>query len=385
MATKQYCGFKIQQRKSPHSPSLFIFASNARDINEWATINRLKDRSGGTQRRLSESRVRAIHKFFSENEINTTPTGIIIAFKPGRTNFSPFDIGKVSCENDFIQWGTLSFDFDPEVPVQERPAFVVDGQHRLIGMSQFMGEDLPVLVSAILDADDTEQAFQFIVINNKVSRVPTDLIRSLLVDFNENDLDARLKTARISMYQQAMLVATVDEDSESPFYHMVKWDIRGDNVNLAIKPQAIESGFSYIRHVFPRLDEDEDSLIDFFFGIWLGIKNVYEELWNNTDNRLFENAGFKTFTSYITDQIAVLVRSGINVVNVVNIYDPKSVTNFAETIAKQVPVDFWKSTWIGKSLDTSSGRELIDDQINKIRQNIIDDLPWWTNLTIVSF
>ncbi len=384
MTKKNLCGFHFRQRSSKESPSFFVFVSTARDIETWATINRLKDRQGGTQRRLSEARVRAIQKYFRDSPINTTPSGIILAFRPGKTVFTPFaeqnDI--TGCDNSYFEFGTLSFEYDSEANLVDKPAFVVDGQHRLIGMSRYLEEDLPILVSAILDANDTEQAFQFIVINNKVSRVPTDLLRSLLVDFNEKDLEERLKTARISILSQVMLVATVDDDPESPFFHLIKWDLRGDDEVLAIKPQAVESSLSYIRHEFPRLDDDEDSLIDFFFSIWNGVRDVYGTLWGQTNNRLFENAGFRAFSEYLTGEIAALSRSRLTYVD---IYNPENVKELAKSIAEQIPIEFWESIWMGKSLDTSSGRDLIRDQIDKIRQNTIDGIPWWKGLTLVSF
>jgi DGQHR domain-containing protein len=383
MILKRLCGFKIHQRESKDAPYFFIFAASSRDVFRWATINRLKDRSGGTQRRISDARVRAIEKFFKEDAINTTPSGIILAFRPGTTVFTPLTPGegfREQFDNQVFEWGILTFEFDPELPIADRPAFVVDGQHRLIGMTKYEDEDLPILVSAILEADNTEQAFQFIVVNNKVSRVPTDLLRSLLVDFNEEHLEERLRTARISIQSQVvMLVATIDEDQDSPFFHMVKWDLRGDDPNLAIKPQAIEGSLSYIRHVFPRLDEDEDSLIDFFFAVWMGVKDVYHALWENVENHLFDNAGFRAYTEYLSDQISALALNGI-----VDIYDPDSVRTMAQKITSQVQIDFWTVNWLSKSLDTSSGRDLIRNQIQIIRQNKIDGRIWWENLNLVS-
>jgi DGQHR domain-containing protein len=385
MITKQICGFKFHQRTSEDAPVFFVFSASAKEVIKWATINRLKDRQGGTERRLSESRVRAIEKFFREDPINTTPSSIILAFTPGSTTFTPLEQNEAiqkSCDTHGLELGILSFNYDPKLPIVERPAFVVDGQHRLTGMSKFSSEDLPILVLAILNADSTEQAFQFVVVNNKVSRVPTDLLRSLLVDFNKENLEKRLKSARVSLQSQAvMLVATIDEDQDSPFLHMVKWDLRGDKPDLAIKPQAIEASLAYIRHIFPRLDYDEDSLIDFFFALWEGIKREYVNLWNQVENRLFDNAGFRAFTEYVSDQISAISLNDESV----DLYDTEFVKNQSQRIASQVPIDFWLANWVGKSLDTSSGRELIKDEIQKIRRNKKDGRNWWEELSLVNF
>jgi hypothetical protein len=266
----------------------------------------------------------------------------------------------------------LSFEYDPELPDIQRPALIVDGQHRLLGMSE-VDEDLPIVVSALLDAEANEQAFQFIVINNKVTRVPSDLVRSLIVDFNEEALQERLETARVSLRPQALLVAIVDDEAESPFYKMINWERRRGEGIAAVKPAAIEDAFKYIRHRFPALDEDQDGLIDFFFSMWNGVKEAYPVLWERTDNRLFENAGFKAFSEYLTDQLETLAGSGIELVD---IYDPGSVTDTIKTIVTQIDVDFWLAEWNLKSLDTSSGREIIKDNIKLIRQNRRERKSW---------
>lgn len=62
---------------------------------------------------------------------------------------------------------------------------IVDGQHRLHGISEFLYEDLPVLVVCMVDASVQEQAFQFIVINNKAVRVPTDNVKAIIAHLDD--------------------------------------------------------------------------------------------------------------------------------------------------------------------------------------------------------
>ncbi len=203
---KEYLGFRIRQRENDHSISFFVFVANAKDVNDWSAIDRLEEREGGIQRRLSQARLRAIHRFFDQDDRNLIPTSVVVAFKPGITNFSEIkypDQINYPYDRKSVDLGKLSFDFDPQVQISERPALIVDGQHRLLGMAG-VDEDLPIIISALLDAESNEQAFQFIVINNKVTRVPSDLVRSLIVDFNENDLQKRLETARVSLQPHAL-------------------------------------------------------------------------------------------------------------------------------------------------------------------------------------
>src|SRR5690606_14566302 len=141
---------------------------------------------------------------------------------------------------------TLEFEFNPNPEnEEERPAFVVDGQHRLFGVSDFesSGSPVPLLMTAILDADTTEQAFQFIVINNKASKVSPDLVKSILADLNEEALNSRLKKARILLSGKAMLVSLADDSTDSPFRGLVDWDRNRDsNDSRWLKPASLEGG-----------------------------------------------------------------------------------------------------------------------------------------------
>jgi len=196
---REYHGFRLKQRKAPGTVSSFVFTSAPKDIIEWSCVDRLAERREGIQRRISDAKLRAIRRFFSLDPVNMIPTGIVLAFQPGAASFTPFSEEKVKnmriepgkLSSDFCEWGVLSFEFDPEKPERERPAFVVDGQHRLFGMAGVEDGNLPLLVSALLDAESDEQAFQFIVINNKVTKVPPDLVRSLFVDFDEDTLQKK--------------------------------------------------------------------------------------------------------------------------------------------------------------------------------------------------
>src|SRR5262245_26300575 len=91
---KQYLGLRIKQRQNNLAIYFFAFAASAKDIIEWAAIDRVEEREGGIQRRLSQARLRAIYRFFDQDKRNIIPTGVIVAFKPGATKFSRLDFPK---------------------------------------------------------------------------------------------------------------------------------------------------------------------------------------------------------------------------------------------------------------------------------------------------
>ncbi|MDM8553005.1 hypothetical protein QUF72_23205 [Desulfobacterales bacterium HSG2] len=211
--------------------------------------------------------------------------------------------------------------------------------------------------------------------------MPADLVRSLIADFDEDALQKRLETARVSLRIQAVLVGIVDDESESPFYQMVDWERRHADGTPCIKPAAIEDSLKYIRRRFPEFDEDKDALIDFFFAVWHGVKAAYPVLWEQAGNHLFENAGFKTFSEYLTDAIEML--ACMEDYFDIDIYDPESVTDACKTIASQIDVRFWQAEWRLKSLDTSAGRDMIKDDLKRIRRNRKERRGWSDSLSLV--
>ena len=64
-------------------------------------------------------------------------------------------------------------------------------------------------VVALINPEDEEIEFQFLVINSKASRVPTDHVKLLALNYEQDDLAIRLKTARMVLGRHA-LVGVVD-------------------------------------------------------------------------------------------------------------------------------------------------------------------------------
>ena len=62
-------------------------------------------------------------------------------------------------------------------------SYTIDGQHRLKGMSE-LAFNVEVPVSLFLSAPPLERAFQFITINNKANKVPTDNIKACIANFD---------------------------------------------------------------------------------------------------------------------------------------------------------------------------------------------------------
>jgi DGQHR domain-containing protein len=191
-----YFGCRVAPRDNEDAIRLAVFPAFAKDVLQWAGIRRIGETDKGVQRILKDTRVKAIKRFLQSDQRNTIPTSIILAFSPGSAEFTGLEDGLAECAPGIdvlnglgarLSWGTISFSLDSDALEADRPALIVDGQHRLVGMNAD-DEDLPVLIVALLDASPEEQAFQFVVINNKAAKVPTDNVKGIIADFDEENL-----------------------------------------------------------------------------------------------------------------------------------------------------------------------------------------------------
>ena len=200
---KNYCCIKFKQRNSEQSLETCIFSAPVGELLNWVTIPSLSpERKDGIQRARNDFRVRGITKFMVEDERNIIPTAIVIALSN--------DVFKIS--NDVVT-GLHTLEIDESKSAE---ALVIDGQHRLYGMNAY-NPNTVVPVVAILGASTDEKAFQFIVINNKVSKVSPDHIRALTINCSDQELETRLRSARLSLSRQVSYVGWANEVEGSPF------------------------------------------------------------------------------------------------------------------------------------------------------------------------
>jgi hypothetical protein len=76
---------------------------------------------------------------------------------------------------------------------------------------------------------------------------------------------------------------------------------------------------------------------------------------------------------------------GLNDYGFVDVEDKDSVSGATAQIASQIYIGFWQTEWRLKSLDTSSGRETIKEDLKTIRKNRKERKNWSEGLTLVGF
>ena len=226
MSVYEYDCLVYKQRPDAQAvPEFCLFHAPVGEIDSWADVLHLETGPGGARRFSStprnctrsndSSRIRITRSRPLSSSLWTSLR------KPGSWR-------EASCKNPvhFTQ-------ANPKIGV------VIDGQHRLLGMKD-LDPSLHVNVVALLTGDLNEAAFQFLVINNKASKVPTDHIKALLAEHQDMRLQERLLSARLSINNRYEFVATADNDLESPFRNEIDWPTNRTGMHL-VKPAAIKT------------------------------------------------------------------------------------------------------------------------------------------------
>lgn len=386
MYSRSYFGYYVQQRVDTDTPDFFVFFARARDIKQWAGIKRVEESPEGTQRVLRATRSRAITRFLKSNPANTIPNNVLLAFEPGVAVFTSHLDRLEECFQDQnlkngcdqqIDWGVLKFDFDPQAPEHLRPALVVDGQHRLYGVSEFPDEDLPLLTVCIVNASVQEQAFQFIVINNKAVRVPTDNVKAIIAHLDEDQLQFRLLKAGVNYGNMSPVLRDVNDLDTSPFQYLLDWPYNKKGSKL-VPISAIEQAIRYMKVMFDFMDDDEDSLLEVFLAVWRAVRGNYSDLWGR-ENSFMTKVNINAVNEFIMDRLKVTWELGI-----VDIFSPEAIERQVIGILRLIPQVFWETPWAIKIQDNANVRGLIKSDLETLAQNVKLRRTWSEDLKVPS-
>jgi DGQHR domain-containing protein len=366
MPTFQYECLITKQRNANDAPTFCLFHAPVGEILEWADIKRLEEEAGAPQRRTSPAKVKAIKRFLDTDPRNTIPTSVILTID------IPLDrIARVGV-NGAGSFAIITIEVNPGMA---KPGLVIDGQHRLLGMKEYAPET-DVNVVAILGASDMEKAFQFLVINNKASKVSMDHIRALALHYEEAALKTRLETARLTLDPNVGYVGLVNNEDGSPFRNMISWPLTPE-ANRIVVPASIEIAIGLIQQQKVRDFASEDVLLEFFYTIWRRIKHRWPDLWE-ANSRLLSKVGIICMTQYMTDTLI-----GSYDLGRLDVSDPEEVARLVDEVLSNQERKFWMVPWTSTSYDTKVGRALIVSALVQIARNIRAGVPWYEDVELI--
>ena len=172
--------------------TFYIVNIKAKDLLCLSVVTRRMDNTIGVQRDLSRGRVKEIAEYCKSPDA-TFPTSIIVCIKSSDVK---------------IEGRTITID-DNASGIFE----ILDGQHRLFGISESMQEDafeLPVVL--MFDLTEEEKAYIFSIINSKQTKVSMSLIYDL---FDLSEKRSPQKTVH-------ELARALNQKEDSPFHNRLK-------------------------------------------------------------------------------------------------------------------------------------------------------------------
>ncbi len=367
--SKQYPALRNEQRDG-NGLVFYVFHVPASEIYQWGLIDRMTPENlKGIQRRLNKTKVTKIKEFL-QNKSNTIATSVVVVFKDSAISFVEAKgtpgVGIVT-----VEWAT------------SRPAAViVDGQHRVEGAYAFFAEhheDIPLNVVGIAGADDTEGAFQFLVINNNSSKVSTSQVKALFTSYREAELLSRMLDSGSTNVDEDKITAldVFDRGIDSPFRGQLKWQ---KNQGGFIVPNALEAGLGEVQNRTALLGVDSDSAVDMFSAIWTTIKATWGHLWRE-ETHLLEKAVAQTLTAFVCEALSnVRVYSGVDI----DYMDPDIVDDRVRSVLSKLEPAFFEAQWAKTGLDTRAGQELLISDLRMMASNSTGKSPWHAGLQTIS-
>ncbi len=373
---KTYDGILLEQRVGENPIKCFTYIATVKELMEYCTVARQSDgHEKGYQRIIKPAKVKAISKFVEKNINNIIPNSIIVAFGES-FNYS------LNNEDDKI---TIHYDANDTL---EKKALIIDGQHRLYGLNEY-NENSKVIVTAMLSISEVDQAFQFVVINNKSQGArPVDIKAVVNANAFTDVLKDRFVQVGIRYGNTATVLDYFSKNQNSPFKDLLDWDLNGQLDKRVIQIQALEDIYKYAIKKIPDFQDEESLAFSFLSNLWNVIKKIYPEAWEksintkNKDSNLLMKASMIAISQWLIDEAK----------------SAQKYTKFAfsntdlaivqkEVIEKSlfsiIPPEFWIREWKA-GLDTSSGRDMIKESIEKIITNIekngIDE--WDTKISV---
>lgn len=269
-----------------------------------------------------------------------------------------------------------------------KPAFLIDGQHRIFAGARFGDKGLPFIVCGLYDAPWEEQVFQFTVVNLKPKKIPPSLISSIaglsLSRHEQNLLEDRLSQAGVVM-TEVTIMSLVAYDDRSPFAELVDMGVGHagkDSSKLGfgsirriakVWHRASRNSLTQIAKAYSETNNAsrarnhwrENKLwFDFFCDFWKTIREYYpDSLWKKSEgNKLFIGAHLWALQEALLIEADGQMRSHWKIepdLGDSERYEvlKKKLLEVITTSLEYLPSDLWTTRWEKQSQDTNQGRE----------------------------
>lgn len=313
MLSRSEISFQALRVRQPIG-DFFIGVMDARDLVEIsvADVRRLHetkfDEYIGVQRRLDPVRSKDLKKYVKSYDA-TFPTSVILAVREENAIWNEDS-------------GQLTLKESEGIPLIE-VASIIDGQHRVDGLTAIRDRGFEVAVSVFVGADIATQANIFATVNLAQTKVNRSLVYDLL------DYEKKRSPQKSAHH----IAVALDQLSSSPFHHRIKrlgsatpdrknevltqaavveslLDLMSSDPmsdrNLFLRtlapdnPSAEEHSRYPFRQMF--LDEKETDITRVVLNLFEAVEERWPTSWNNLDRRgnvLPKTNGFKAIMRFL--------------------------------------------------------------------------------------
>ena len=281
---------------------LYSFAVDGKVLPSFAAVSRIR-RDGdaeieGYQRPEVLSHITSIRRYL-ESEAPMIPNALVVAFDK-RVQFEPLH-GAPSVS--YARPGTLVIPASGDMPDEDKPRWIVDGQQRSAAIRDARIESFPVVITAFITVSDEDQRSQFILVNS-AKPLPKGLIYELL-PATTGALPVSLQARRFP----AMLLARLNGTVRSPLYRKIRTPttpegIVKDNSILKMLENSLSDGALYTFRDSATGAGDGEEMMNILTAFWTAVRDVFNEAWDKPprQSRLMHGVGIVSL-GFIMDAI----------------------------------------------------------------------------------
>ena len=208
--------------------TFYIGKMSSTDIIHISKVSQ-RDSTGGHQRQLKNVRAKEIATYCTDPDA-TFPTPIILAVS--EEDFVPIP----SNDSDFV-----SFKYDETKVIAE----ILDGQHRIAGISEAADKEFELPVVVMFNLRDEQKAYVFSTINGNQMKVDCSLIYDL---FDLSETPSPYKTCHY-------IARSMNSDPQSPFYKRLKMLEKRETSKQTISQNTFVTNLCRLITAKPQEDE----------------------------------------------------------------------------------------------------------------------------------
>lgn len=264
-------------KQGEKGPEMATFVINAYDLQDVATVSRIADQQRGYQRLINPRKLAAVRRYVEVPEA-VLPTAIVLA-TGDKSGFVEVSARRPIGDTGRIYSAKIRIKCSDEY----KPLLIIDGQHRLYGITSSKLAQYPVPVTLLLEAGKLVQMAHFEIINNKATRIQTAHLNELrammftLTAEDESKLNSLLGQLGVASLSSSALVSELNGPA-MVFEGILDFPSnKAGFVSSNTLRELVEKSRS--GGLMKYLPDDDNEDLRAFNAVWIGISKKFSARW----------------------------------------------------------------------------------------------------------